>query len=463
MIIGVDLGTTRIKSAIFDENGRILGLSYRDVPLITHSSDEIEQNPDDWIIAVKETIRESIKISKVKNIEALSFSSQGISFVCVDEKGKNLGNAISWLDTRAKKEAEEIKEKIEEKNIFKITGKRINPAYVLPKILWIKKNDKTRFMHTKKFLMCLDYLNFRFTGNFMTDHTMASGTLMYDIRKMAWSDKILRTFDIPYNKLPSISFSSTFIGYIKDEAAKELGLGRVKVYLGAQDQKCSCFSVGIDENTCVISLGTAVAISFLSNSPVIDKYMRIPCFPFVKKNTWILEGVISSGCASFDWLLKVLKEKPTILEKVNFKNSNLYFFPHLAGSTSPHWIPEARGIMYGINLDTRKEDIISSLIKGITFEIKENFEIISKLTKNRPKQTVVIGGGANSNNWLQLISDVLKTKVISFYRIESACLGASMFCKKIKPKIRSCVFLPKDDFTPEYNEYLRYENKFYTF
>lgn len=192
-LIGIDLGTTGCRSILFDENLNILGEKYFEYPLITLSDRIIEQDADLWWELVKSSISDIMTISNVSpnSVKGISISSQGIAFVPIDKDGKTLRNAISWLDSRAQSEVDLIKEHFEEHYIFQSTGKRISAAYTLSKILWIKNNEPDIYEKTYKFLMPHDYIIYKLCGSIMTDHTMASGTMMYDINEQKWSDEIL--------------------------------------------------------------------------------------------------------------------------------------------------------------------------------------------------------------------------------------------------------------------------------
>jgi len=157
-ILGIDLGTTNCKATIIKENGKILGISYIEYPLIKRK-EYIEQDPHQWWEVTKEVIKRVIAATKVNPIEiiGLSISSQGISFVPVNKKGVPLYSAISWLDKRAIKQTKEILKKFSLKEMFYLTGKRVNPGYILPKLLWLRENEPIIFKNTHKFLMAEDY------------------------------------------------------------------------------------------------------------------------------------------------------------------------------------------------------------------------------------------------------------------------------------------------------------------
>lgn len=182
-LLGVDLGTTGCKSMVFTYSGDILSSEYIEYDLIIGENGHIEQDADLWWQVVRTTVKNAIHSSGIdgKKIKALSISSQGISFVPVDEAGNTLMNAISWLDSRAVNEAKAISHALGDQAIFSAMGKPVLPIYVLPKLMWIKKNRPYIYKSTWKFLMAMDFLIYRFCGVIVTDYSMASGTLAYNL------------------------------------------------------------------------------------------------------------------------------------------------------------------------------------------------------------------------------------------------------------------------------------------
>jgi len=185
-VIGIDIGTTGCKATVFDSNGVILGRCYLEYSLKILSSTYIEQDTNDWWSFSARAVHEALYNSGINSscIRAISVTSQGISFVPVNADCEPLSDAFSWLDTRAEKQADIIKKEAGEELIYKITGKRVNSAYVLPKLLWIKQNRPDIYNAAYKFLMAHDFLIAKLTGEFVTDHTMAGGTLIYDINRL---------------------------------------------------------------------------------------------------------------------------------------------------------------------------------------------------------------------------------------------------------------------------------------
>ncbi len=431
-LLGIDLGTTGCKAAICSPKGNLLGESYLEIPLIKPAPGVVEQNAAQWWTLTQEAIRRAVWDAGLDGgtVQALSVSSQGISFVPVDKKGCPLGNTINWLDTRATAEAETILRRYSEADLFNLTGKRANAAYVLPKLLWLRNHQRDLYRRTHKFLTAHDYLLYKFSGQLVTDHTMASGTLLHDVTGMGWSAELVEAFDIAGEQLPEIVKSGTSLGAIRPEVAKALGLNeRAIVAVGGQDQKCAALGAQIRPGVATVSLGTASAISCLVDHPLLDPERRIPLFPFVVPDTWDLEGVVGTAGGALRWMRETLFRNTaykTLDEMAadSFPGSNgVYFYPHLSGAGSPHWRADVLGAFFGLTLAAGPGDVVRSVLEGVTFQIRANLEVLESLGITIEK-LILFGGGAQSSLWSQIISDVTGRPVEVMESVDVATWGA---------------------------------------
>jgi len=435
-MLGIDIGTTGCKSMLFEIGGRIVSQNYIEYELIT-TGEFIEQDAEQWWSLVTRTVRNTVAASRIASdrISAVGVSSQGISFVPVDINGHVLGNAISWLDTRAFAQAAELRGRFSAESLFAVTGKRISPVYTLPKIMWIRENKPETYCATYKFLMGLDYITYRMTGRFVTDYSMASGTMMFNIMKREWDENILGMCGIDTDKLPEVMCAGSVVGPVTEEAALEMGItSGTCVALGAQDQKCAAIAAGIADGVATVSLGTATAVSSLMTKPVPDSSMLIPSFALDQKN-WILESVISTAGACLKWLRNTVfsdmgySEMCGLAESAAPGANGLYFYPYLAGASTPFWREDIEGSFYGIKLTTTRAEIVRSLLEGIAYQIRANIEIHERLN-TKIIEIRLYGGGAENDLWCQLIADITGKTVNVLYTPETANLGAAMLAGK---------------------------------
>lgn len=430
--IGIDIGTTGCKASLFDQEGNELSSDYIEYSLDVISASQIEQNALDWWDNTVLSIRRILLKSNVKEIEVkgISISSQSITVVPVDKNCNPLCAAISWLDTRAVNQTEELLENYSQEEIFELTGKRINSTYTLPKLMWLKENKPEIFFNAYKFLLPHDFIYAKLTGKFYTDHSLSSGTLMYNIKDQCWDRNLIEKYHIDIEQLPRIEWSGMHVEHLSKQAQIELGLSaEVRVAVGGQDQKVAAFGTKLKVGNGTISLGTAGAIEILTENILLDKNMKIPCFSYLNEGQWVLEAFVPTVGASVKWLRNTLYDKSTYEElnqqavKSPIGSNGLLYFPHLAGTGSPRWKSDTYGMYYGISLSTKSDDFVRANFEGIAYQIKENIEWIKKLGL-KIRELAVFGGGSRSNVWCDIIANTTGIKVSSYFAPDIAILGA---------------------------------------
>ena len=429
--LAVDLGTTGCRSILFDKDLSLIADSYREYPLVTPKENWAEQNANHWWELTLETAAEAIGKSGIdaKTIDGISISSQGITIVPVDKKLNPLYPAITWLDTRTEAEVAEIAKTFSPEQIFCHTGKPLAACYTLPKLLWLQKYQPEIYASAYKFLMPMEFLVAKFTGNCITDHSMASGTLLYDIHNQCWSEKILTTYGIDLAKLPELGWSGENAGFVLPEVARKLGLREdCVVGLGAQDQKCAALGVGLKEGMITVSLGTACAIEKYWDHATPETVDNIPWSSFTKKGTWVTEGVINAAATCFRWLRDTMfpgESFDTITaEALSARNrgSNMFFFPYMAGTCGPHNYPGATGCFHGITLAATRGDFALAVMEGIAFQIRSMLEAMQA----KDEHIILFGGGSKGPIWCQIIADATKKTLTVPATSEAAGAGAAI-------------------------------------
>lgn len=476
--IAIDLGTTGCRSILFDERLHSVSSSYREYGLITPCEKWVEQDARLWWELTQETVRESVRAASAENdqIVGISVSSQGITMIPVDKQLVPLHNAISWLDVRAEEQARDLRRDFGEREIFTLTGKPINAAYSLPKILWLKDEEPQIFQSTWKFLMPMDYLIGKLTGNCVTDHTMASGTLLYDIKAKTWSTRILQQYGLSADQLPELKWSGEIAGLLTKEAAAALGLKEgCLVAVGAQDQRCASLAVGLKEGVMSISLGTSGAICKFWNEPHTEGDMRIGWSAYINEGTWVTEGVVNTAAASLRWLRDAMFPGESYdridaeAQEAFLHGSSLLFYPFLNGPSSPDKYPESTGCFYGVNLSTQRGDFALAVLEGVAFQIRILLEAMQAY--GNVHTLVLFGGGAKSALWAQMIADVTGIRIDVPETSEASGAGAAIlagiaagvFDRNNPPSLRqSRCFEPgerRTGYEEKYRTYRRLEKK----
>lgn len=430
--LAIDLGTTGCRSILFDQSLRQLAVAYEEYGLITPKEKWTEQDAESWWTLTKRTALNAIETAGIsgKEIRGISISSQGITIVPVDENIIPLCNALSWLDVRADVQTEQIIADFGKKQMFLHTGKPVDPCYTLPKMIWLRDENPEIFEKAWKFLMPMDFLIAKLTGKCVTDHSMASGTLFYDIKNCCWSSNILNHYGIPMDKLPDLAWSGEAVGTVLPAVAQELGLDAgCVVAVGAQDQKCAALGVGLNEGTMTISLGTAAAIEKRWNEAKTEINNGVGWCGYVVPGTWVTEGVINTAGTCLRWARDMLfpGESYDVINQealqARERGSSVLFMPYLNGPSCPDFYPESQGCFYGVNLATRRGDFALAVMEGIAFQIRVLLEAMEAY--GNVHTLSLFGGGANSELWCQIISDATGMRIQVPETPEAAGAGAA--------------------------------------
>lgn len=422
MYIGIDLGTTGLKCVMYDAAGVVLAEFNEEYPLIFIGS-YVEQDANLWWSNIISAVKHLVEITGESDIEALSISTQSISVVPVDEEGNTLYNSINWLDMRAEAECEEIGRAFGEDYIYRVTGKPLSAAYSLPKIIWLKRNKKDIWDKAYKILFPLDYLNVKLCGAFVTDYTVAGGSMLYDIKNKKWDEKLLSHFGIDENKLPEVRCMGEVIGIMYSHVASQMGIKEgCRIVLGGQDQKLAAIGAGIADGVCTMSFGTASAITVSSRE--MKEKSPIPQFRFCDEY-FVSEGVAETAGAALKWLSHIMGD-------VSYKEMDILASesqPGACGVTAE--TDYSTGASFkGMTLSTTKGDMIYALYEGVCREVAERLSHMDKVEEIR-----VFGGGSKSRIWCEILSRITGCRIAILDSPETASRGAAILASggKIAP------------------------------
>jgi len=444
-ILAHDLGTTGNKASIYNEQGKLLNSAFAEYKTYYPHANWAEQDPKDWWRAVTESTRELISKSKINKDEVavISFSAQMMGCLPVDKEGKPLRRSIIWADQRSIKQARELSDSLGEEKVYKITGHRISPTYSVEKIMWLRDNEVENYNNTYKFLHAKDYIVSKLTGEFITDYSDASGMNLYNIREKQWSPEILEASRIDIDKLPTPHASFEVVGEVGSKVADEIGLTKgTPVVIGAGDGACASIGAGVvHEGNAYNYIGSSSWIALASKEPILDSKRQIVNWITMDPDMYMPCGTMQSAGASYNWakenichLEKKVAEYLEIspyklmdlsIEKSNPTANNLIFLPYLMGERSPYWNPNAKGAFIGLTLKHNRNDILRSVMEGVTFNLK----IISEIFENVIdfKEIRVIGGGAKSRIWRQIMADIYNKQILMPQILEEAnSLGAAV-------------------------------------
>lgn len=443
-LLAHDLGTSGNKATLFSSDGKLIdSVTYHYSVSYTNGT-WAEQDPEDWWRAVVETTRTLTEKVEKGSIAAVSFSGQMMGCVCVDETGAPLRKAIIWADMRAVEQQKEIAERISERDFYRITGHRLSPSYGGQKFMWVKKHEPEVYKKTYKLLNAKDYVIFKLTGAFVTEYTDASSTCLLNLDQLAWSDTLLEAMGIDRAKMPELHRSTDIAGHITEEAAALVGLlPGTPVVCGGGDGVCSAIGTGcIDEGVAHSSMGTSSWISITSKKAIYDEEQRTFNWAHIVPGYVLPTGTMQSGGGAYAWYVDnfcgeeaaLAKARGTsvytILEESLRKSppgsNGLLFLPYLMGERSPRWNPDARAGFVGIGMEHRRSDFLRAIEEGVAM----NLNIVLDIFRNHGqtiRDMVVVGGGAKSGVWQQILADVYGVRLqIPTLLDEATSMGAAI-------------------------------------
>ena len=441
-IAALDLGTTGCRTYIFDLAGTIIASDYQEWESFYPTPSQVEQNADAWWNSLKKTIEAAIKKSGIDKTEivSLSVTNQRETIVPVDKQGNPLHNALVWQDRRTIDQVEFIKNKIGPDKIYKTTGLTIDPYFSATKILWFKDKKPEIYNRTHKFLLVSDYIIYKLTGRFVSDHSNLSRTMLFDINSLKYSENIASEMGIDLDKMPDPLESGVDIGeIITDETDFDK---KTLVVSGAGDQQSAALGVGVvapGEIKCTTGTGSFI-LAYL-NKPKFDPEKRVLCSCHAIPGAWVQEASIFTSGAAYRWFRDQIGHSECIeaekenqdpyriidaqAEKSPIGANGLIFIPHLVGAGAPHWNPNAKGILFGLSLGHKRQDLYRAVLEGVAYEVRKNIEVFKQLGIE-PKELLLTGGGSRSDFWNQIYADVLGITCVRNIIEEATSLGAAI-------------------------------------
>lgn len=430
--IGLDIGTTGAKALLVDERGKTLSKGYTGYRLISDGCC-VEQRADDWVECGAAAVRQALEGHDPSKIAAVALSTQGASMLAIDAQNHPIGNAVTWMDTRAKTEAVELAQRLSEDYIYSTTGWWINPALDAAKILYMKRSGN--YENAVRFLSTLEYMNLFLTGNPVCDPTNASIRQIYSVPAGDYDDKILDAIGINRGELPDILPTGAFVGKITEAAASATGLlVGTPVYNGAHDQYCASIgAAAIEKGDILLSAGTTWVIMGIDEKPLFTKTRIAPAAHPISGLYGAIASLVGSG-ASLQWFKNnfidedfcEIDRKVALLSE---KTQELFFYPYLSGAYYPLWNLDARGIFSGISLEHDKFDFARAIMEATAFGVRQTLEDFS--TNGLDFNVLrVMGGAAKSEIWCSFIATAIGSKVEISSENEACALGAAIIAAK---------------------------------
>jgi len=430
--MGIDLGTSSVKTIITDITGKIKAKASETYDIIMPKTGYTEQCGESLWRATSYTIRKAITESGLASSEiaAIGLSGQMHGLVPLDKNKRLIRPIIIWMDQRSRDE----KLSLEHNALFKdITLNAPGTGFYVTSLLWMRKHEPDLFKQIRYALLPKDYIRYQLCGEIGTDYSDASGTLIFDTANRRWAYDLATQLNFDHAIFPSCHSPIELAGYVTHACADKTGLmPGTPIIFGGGDQPMHSVGNGIVSQGVVSSnIGTACQISAVTNRVIIDPLYRLNTFCHIPDDMWTIVGAGLNGGNVLKWLqnnilhLHDYRAVDQCASVVDPGSNKLIFLPYLSGERTPHMDPNARGIFFGLTLSHTDKHLVRAVMEGIIFSLRESLELFYDLGIDCTK-IIASGGGVRSKIWLQIQADILEKEIVTTCCEEQACLGAAI-------------------------------------
>ena len=433
LLLGVDIGTSSCKTALFDPEGKVVAQGGCEYPVSYPRKGWAEQDPAQWWEGVCRAVREMISDNGIDPAEIAGIGTDGQSWsaIALDREGNVLCPTPIWTDTRSEEICRETEDRLTAEKLFGLCGNPAKPGYTWPKILWYRKHRPEVFEKTEKILQSNSYIVYRMTGEITQDLSQGYGLACFDMRKGCWDEEMCEALGIPRRMLPEIVPCHQIVGRLTVDAAKQMGLREgIPVAAGGLDAACGTLGAG------VVSPGQTQEQGGQAGgmSICIDQYAADPRLILgfhVVPGRWLLQGGTTGGGGALKWLRETMcpelsfAEMSALAETAEPGSGGVTFLPYMAGERSPIWDPKACGVFFGLNFGVTRAQMIRACMEGVAYSLRHNLETAAEAGA-RAGVLRAMGGSANSRIWTQIKADVTGCGIEVPGSDTATTLGAAM-------------------------------------
>lgn len=410
--IGIDLGTSAVKLLLMDENGAVVSIVSRSYPLMMPHPGWSEQDPEAWVAAAREGVRELVAGIDCREVRGIGVAGQMHGLVALDAQDRVLRPAILWNDGRTEEETRWLNEEIGTGFLSAHTGNIAFAGFTAPKLLWMKKHEPDLFARIARIMLPKDYLVYRLTGVHATDCSDASGTLLFDVEHRRWSKEMLDVCSLRDTQMAQVFESSAPVGTLLPAAAEAFGLSReVIVVAGAGDNAAAAVGTGtVGKGRCNFSLGTSGTLFLSDDRYIAPANHALHAFCHADGG-WHLLGCELSAAICLSWWTGVLDAADIAAEQAGISpdslgRSSVFFLPYLMGERTPHNDALARAAFLGMRMDTSRAELTQAVMEGVAFGLRDGLEI-ARAAGISVTRSGLCGGGAKSPLWRTIIANIL--------------------------------------------------------
>ena len=439
--MGVDVGSSSCKVMVINTNGDVLATTTHPYPTYYPKIGWAEQHPEDWYKVACKAIRFCVESAGIDPSAVIGIAIDGPAHnvALMDQHGDVLCPTLHWSDLRSAPQCERLEQALGQR-IFEITNCRVHPSWTLSQLLWLKENMPETWRKLRRILVTKDYVRYRFTGQYQTDIYDAIGTQLYDPHRGKWSTILCDFLGFEVDWLPPVLPSTQISGHLLPEAADDTGLkAGIPVAVGSGDSVVEALGVGaICPGQGIIKLGTAANVNLVTAlprpSPVSITYRHV-VDPF-----WFTITATNSGTATLRWFrdtfcrLESQQAQGTSANTYDLisqmaadapaGSEGLMLHPYLMGERTPYWDANLRGNFFGIRAGHNITHFARAVLEGVAFSIRDCMRAVEALGEP-VRQFSLIGGGAKSRLWQQILCDVVG-QPLTRPQVEDAAFGSAL-------------------------------------
>lgn len=430
IVIGVDLGTTSTKAVAYDTNGEALATASAGYPLEEPHPGWAEQDPALILDAVLSSVRDVVSQLDGRPVAGLSFSSAMHTLIGLDPAGTPLTPSLSWADSRAAAQAERLRAAAGGLALHRRTGTPVHPMAPLPKLVWFREQQPKLCEQVAFWVGIKDYVLWRMCEALVTDHSIASGTGLMDIHKLAWDPAALQLAGIVPEQLPELVPTTHVLSGLTADVGLPEG---TPVVVGAGDGPLANLGLGaVDPGVAAVSIGTSGAMRVMVEHPGVDPLGGVFCYALTE-DRWAVGGAINNGGIVLDWAGSALApdigaDPEALLElagSVPAGCGGLIMLPYLLSERAPHWSALPRGAYVGLTREHGREHLVRAAIEGVCQQLALVLQSM-RAAGNEVRSIRATGGFARSPLWRQILADTLDMDVQFPAGHEGSSFGAAL-------------------------------------
>lgn len=433
LLLGIDIGTSACKVAVFDEDGGVLAQANKPYQVYYPQAGWAEQDADEWWDAICEGVREVLAADGVdaELIRGIGVDGQSWSAIPVDRAGNALCRTPIWMDTRARDICDRVKAELGTQTIFGVAGNDFLPSYVTPKLLWFREEKPEIFEKAYKFLQSNSYIVMKLTGVMSQDYSQCYGIHFFDMHNLSYDEELARRMGLSPDLFPELYPCDGVVGTVTREAAALTGLkAGTPVVAGGLDAACGALGAGVFKaGQTQEQGGQAGGMSICTDQALAHEKLILGTH--VVPGLWLLQGGTVGGGGTLKWFRQELgrgmsfDELTREAECVSPGSDGVVFLPYMAGERSPIWNPDAKGVFYGLSFDKTRGHMIRAILEGVAFSLEHNLRVAGE-TGIKVDVLNAMGGASNSVLWTQIKADVTGKTIQVPASDTATTLGASL-------------------------------------